>query len=328
MKTKLSFLALPLCLGLMLAFVLAACGGDSGSGGGGDGEKSSSSYTQNYSKAEDPTVNIPLDVLNVTCDPEGKCTIPGFINAMGSDTATGVANLIQSVTFNAENVSWFSDKDGRPLSGPITPNIKSVKLSSYASVDITRTEIPCGEHKFTVTACTDAAKKKCGNVEGSFVKPDSYCRSSSSGGAEASSSSSEIMWVFGDEQQKTFKYGEIQTISDNVKFQLVNVEDGSDGYIKAERGSIRSLLGVPCNDMFDDTPNTSGYPRPGVGYPNRKFSSLGNPTPILTVEAGFIRTCYNLICSENETEKYLIMLDEVSGSDSWQARYWKVVTGP
>jgi len=307
MKTKLSFLALPLYVGLIFTFVLAACGGGSG---GGESEVSSSSIVGGYTSSGSTNEAI-ISVDEFYTEPGAS----GKINVLGVISATKAVPVVK-VEFTT---SWITAVDyGLP--------IKTVDLTG-TYIDLTNPAIPCGEHEIGVKGCTDAtckvsAESAVATANAKFEKPQSYCNSSSS--EAIPSSSSEASWVFGAGTPGTAAVNVSQSIGPG-SFKLTGdgVMDTQPG-LEITGGTVRDLgLISMCGD--DDVPV--------VGKPYPSASCLGNtvPTkPSLDPDFGVQHKGYYLIYfgSSAPYTIYLVRFEVLPPTWPKNYTYWPVTEHP
>lgn len=188
MKTKLSFLALPFCLGLVLTFVIAACSSGDSPNGPSNSSNSNSGGGNSYSRPPDVDDAEVVFSSNFDVVVEGNLVVfTGNVDGSSKDHIVKLEFLT-----NGKAQGWVTYKDD-PVTGPISMDISTVVLSK-AEIDLTNSAIPCGTHSVTVGACIQSGK--CSQKSKDFTKPESMCAVSSSDAAP--SSSSEAVWVFGD----------------------------------------------------------------------------------------------------------------------------------
>jgi len=311
MKTKLSFLALPSCLGMVLALALAACGGDSGNNHHDGG--TSSSTDVNLSS---PVVSEEVTFNNFSVGVEsGMVRITGNISAAKADP-------IVKVEFSIEggSSSWFSYK-GSPVTGPITyPVSDSVAFFRLTDVDIdlSNTSIPCGVSKpIAVRACS--ASGKCSSEPGSFTKPNDMCPELLSSATQVSSSS-EAVWKFGPPSPAIDVSSGVSIAIGTGYFKL----SGDDGQpdIEVENGKIRMVTTIGADEIV-----------PGTAY-SSKENFLGSLPPTkskLDGDDGLQNKEYYLIYL-NDGSKYLLYFT-AKGSAPWPSwpkscTYWLATESP
>jgi hypothetical protein len=298
MKTKL-YLALP-CLGLVLALVLAACGGDSGTNNmGGPSSDSGAPYA--------PSSEVKSD--SVVIDGFGTELEGDRVSIVGKIFGTP-ANPIVIVEFSPAN--WFSSEISLP-----TP---TVTLGGRVYIDLDNPSITtCGKLPISVKACIDMACKTYSTKNSEFDRPQSYCNSSSSG-ADISSSS-EAVW----------RFGEATPIADIPLNASISIGSGSfrlsgdDGQpsITVTGGTVRA---TGLSMIGDDTPV------PGTPYSSRE-NVLGSSVPTSSVfgndNEGVQNKDYLLIYFGSTI--YLLRLEAKSGSP-WptakQGTYWLATEHP
>ncbi len=192
MKAKLSFLALPLCLGLVITFVLAACSSETTTDNsqGGNSSESSNNYLSSDVKA-DGTV----DIYGFAVETSGsKVYISG--NVEGS-----IEEPIVRVEVLGLQPSWISYNSEGSNPKTYSPGVKTVSID--IELDLTQSSIECGkDYAVTLKACIDAncSAGKFATKSGTFKKDPAYFCATSSAGGTPLSSSSEISWVFGGPQ--------------------------------------------------------------------------------------------------------------------------------
>jgi len=191
MKTKLSFLVLPLrskglvlalCLGVVLTtLALVACGDNSSPTGSGSGG-SSSSYT---APPDRESQGVKIDGFDVT-NYGKKVVISGIVKA--SDP-----NLITKVTYSGVDISWIKRSDGQ--TGSISVNhAKTFDLS--ADIDLKNEAIKC-DVKYTITVEARTSQDSVTVKSDTFEKDPALCASQNSSGSGEVSSSSVAVWKFG-----------------------------------------------------------------------------------------------------------------------------------
>lgn len=307
MKTKLSYLALPLCWGVVLALVLAACSEDKNDSGGGGGTSSPSSEPYRLSSEVAGNDSVSIDGFGV--DPESS-----RINITGTVYGTGV-NPIVKVEFSP--ASYFSYESELVLPSP------TVKLTGKVYIDLANPSLTqCGQFDITVKGCLDMACSpgKYATRNSKFERPASFCNSSSS---EAMvSSSSEVMWVFGSATPiPDVPMGQSVSIGTG-SFRL----DGDEGQpnITVAGGTVRATgLGSMGED---DTPVA------GKAY-SSKENFLGSSVPTSSTygnaDEGVQNKDYLLIYFGSTV--YLLRLEAKSGQP-WpvakQGTYWPATEHP
>jgi hypothetical protein len=309
MKTKLSFLALPLCLGLVLAFALAACGGDSGNSPGASSSSGGAVFSPSSEVVSD---NVYFDDTFGTYDG----TTYGTVDIVGRIHGS-VKSPVVRLEFSPPGVVYY---EGTLATGPITVSAPSIVLTGHAYIDLESPSLQtCGTVDFGVKACINESCSGEGAVatkNGQFQRPQTFCNSSSSGEV---SSSSEVVWKFSAPNPVNFA-------------QNANIQIGSAGYVKLSgddgqpditvtNGKIREA-GVG-NYIGDEE-----YPTPGIGYPTTSFFGSAVPT---ASEAVAQNRLYFLIYFSNN-EKYLIRFEAKQGSNwfDWpkQGTYWQATESP
>jgi len=316
MKTKLSFLALPLCLGLALIFALAACGG-----GGSDGEGSSNSNGSNSSptpyssavKDDDGFITFDPDAptIEVWCG-GNKCYLLGNISAPPKVPI----KKLEFIGIPSDAISYT----GAPVTE--SSNTTSISLND-AEIDLTKSSITCGEHTFTVKVCLDAACSagKYATKNGTFAKPSDFCQSSS---PSVMSSSSVAMWKFGAKETAQVGDGGQR----NIGSASITLRDEAMGGIDVVSMSVSNGRVRYTNINFDINGFVGGYPVPNTDYPHSIFN-LESPEIKIAVQ---INEYYLII--PNSGDKYLVRVEPKDGPDGSQGvwpkvvQYWKAEGGP
>jgi len=291
MKEKLSFLALPLCLGLVITLVLAACS----SGGG-----TNSSHETSSSSVNPGGISSNVQIVGVlTIEPfsvyisDKKAIISGTVTATPADPVARLEFLINNSSTNANWISY----DDRPVNGSINIDPKTPALDLYAEINLKNDDIPCDE-VIIVTVIAYNSTNKFASVNETITKPSNLCTVSSSAGAV--SSSSVAVWRFGQPTvEEVFAGGTPITIGSG-SFELVGVlpVDGQPD-LKVYNGKVRPAN--PCKDSdLDDI-------KPGEPYSSER-DCLGNtPAKVSKLsdcgEGGFD------ICYAQPEEYFLIYLD-------------------
>jgi len=321
MKTKLSFLALPLCLGLALTFVLAACSSGSGSkpdeGNSSNSNNGGTPYSSNV-QDEDGFITFDPDDPSIGVDRMGnKYYLQGTISSPNRVP-------IKKLEFITTGSGWISYKD-EPVTRPIDLDVNYIYLVD-AEINLTNSSIPCGTHRFTVKVCLDAACStgKFGTKNGTFEKPaDEFCLSSSAGGGGVSSSS-EVKWRFGTKETASVGDGGSRSIgSASITLKDEKVNGADTPYMTVTNGRVR-YAGI----NFDIDSFVNGYPQSNIDYPNNIFhlESSQTKTDVQINE-------YYLIIT-NSGDKYLVRVEPRDGPDGAQSlwpkvvHYWKAEGGP
>ncbi|MDR2583625.1 MAG: hypothetical protein LBC75_09115 [Fibromonadaceae bacterium] len=293
MKTKFSFLALPLCLGFVLTLVLSACSTGNEPSGGGNSSSSGAVYTPSSNVYNPGVVEIRGFELDQTTSSD-KVYVSGKVEATKAEP-------IVRIEFKTGGSGWVIFNDA-PVTGPINlPGVTSVQLSD-AKIDLTNPSIPCGTHSLTVEACIDAkcSSDKMARDTKQFTKPETLCAISSSGEV---SSSSEAVWVFAPGQDENVPLnGTVQVGSGSFKLS------GDDGQPDMEvyGGKVRPVIALGADDV-----------EPGKSY-SSKESLLGS-TPATEIKLSNIR-CGGDPCVVQNGDYYLIYLD---GGDKYLVQFKK-----
>jgi hypothetical protein len=300
MKTRLSFLALPFCVGLVLTFVLAACTSD---GGGGSGGSNSSSSGAVYTPSSEVSASeVVFDGFGVG-EPEYDIIIlKGYIDAAPADP-------IVKLEFKGIQPGWVSYKDA-PVNGSVSLNTSRVKLADY-EIKLENPSIPCGSHNFTVEACT--AKNTCSTKNGTFTKEAYLCALSSSAGALLSSSS-EATWKFG---APVIVDASINTQIPMGTGYLRIVEDSQSGIIEVTNGKIRRVEAISDDDVV-----------PGKSYSSSE--SLLGSKPATALSDDLQNNEYYMVYL-NDNSKYLVQFTKKGASwSSWPktCTYWLALESP
>jgi len=305
MKTKLSFLVLPLCLGLLLTFVLAAC--SDGNPAPNDGT-SSGSQNPNLSSSN---VYLPgeVDFLEFTVvDGGSKVYIDGTVEGTTEEP-------IVKVEFITTNSGWISNNSLGENPKTFSPGYKAVTFS--AEIDLNEPSIKCSDNPHTIKVMACNTKNKCATDSRTFNKPDYLCALSSSGGAV--SSSSEAVWVFGSPQFADVPFNSPVTIgSGSVKMT------GNEGQpdIEVSNGKIR----MPTSLGVDDD-----VVSPGKSY-SSKENALGSSVPTkskLEGEDG-LQNKTNYLIYLNDGSKYIIYFEAKTTWPEWPKKctYWPATESP
>jgi len=252
MKTKLSFLALPFCLGLVLTFVIAAC--SSGGGSGPEPGKSSGSTggpSLNLSSEQSGEKIDFSDDFEVYVSNE-LVLMKGTIDATSKEPIVRLEFITQN---GSSQPGWVKYKDD-PVTGPLTVSTPFVKLNDV-EIDLNNESISCGSHSITIKACTDpnCPAGKVASRNGSFVKPEQMCVSSSSAGAP--SSSSEAVWVFGAPQSGDANYNSSITVGSGSVKLIGADEHDTQPDVEVSGGKIRRVDAVEDDDIVPGKPYSS-----------------------------------------------------------------------
>jgi len=333
MKTKLSFLALPPCLGLALIFALAACGGG---GGSGDGDSSSSGGNSGNLSSQETDAQLIFDV-----DDPPNDIYPNLgsdkIELLGSFNAGSLDPIVKLEFFPSGVVSY----NGNIVNSAITSNLPNsgtfISLTNQDTYVDLKKVTGCGQKEVDVRACLadkDGKTNRCTSYKYKYERPDSYCATSSSGGGGARSSSSEAMWKFGQKQGplSVQKNTETEIPGFSVKFTLKDpagdVGVGVD--ISISGGKIR-WTEASYNAESDKSGFTGEYPEPNHAYPNSIFRSMTGPSENMSIPN---LDEYHLLTANSGNDKYLIRIEPRDGPGQspgdWPKKvyYWKVEDGP
>jgi hypothetical protein len=305
MKTKLAFLALPLSVGLVLTFVLAAC--DTGNAGNKPGDSSSSSapYVPQSSGIVDDNINITGFVVSTVGT---KINIALRVNATQD-------NPVRKVQFiNTEDWILYNETPTREISFTEQTAVPILNLSGKLEIDLTNASIPCGTRFFSIRACIKDGTddKGCAKTQDeSFTKPESFCLSSSS----EVSSSSEAGWKFGGVQSISVPDGGEGTMG-SAKFRISETEDGAS--LTMTSGDIRDA-GVGKVFDFD---NSDEGPMANKEYPNSKFKDMGTAQTKIDFTSDYYLVSFG-------SEKYL-MVTKTTNTFKWpkDINYWAVTQSP
>jgi len=310
MKAKLSFLTLPLCLGLIVTLVIAAC--SSGSTNSPPDGGTSNGGNVNYSS--DARNDGMIDITRFDLERSGdKVYISGNITGTLEEPVVRV-ELITT------NNSWIQNIEYNSQSG-LTPS-KTIVLT--AEIDLTQASIECGkEYSVQLKACIDLAcsNDKIATKNGTFDKPnDLYaCVANSSGGGGASSSS-EAMWVFaGPEVNENVILNTAITIGSG-SFKLTGDSD-TQPPIEVSGGTIRRATSLGGDDDV----------MPGKQY-SSKEGVLGNTVPSGSTET--LQQYEYYIIYFSDKSKYLLQFERGSFEGAtwskWPKKctYWRATESP
>jgi len=300
MKTKLSLLALPLCLGLALTLALVACGSD----GPTNSTPSSSSGLPPplSSEVSNPEVKISDDfAVSVTYE---IGDIIGKIDGSGN-------NPITKIEFTPSG--WVQTRN-------ITLPSPSINLTGKADIDLTNSSIQCGKPQtIQVQAC---AEKICSSKNATFEKPAYLCEPSSSSGA---SSSSEAGWRFGPPTNANIdKLNDDVNIGSAGSFILRsednNPKDGTPDMV-VTGGKVRSVVSQNLISEKNGQIPTTTY----------SAADLGKNVPASNVsDEPATDESYFLVYFDNG-DKYLVYFER--GGSRWsewpkKCTYWKAIESP
>jgi len=269
MKTKLSFIALPLyggvCACLALTFVLASCSGE----GPTNSTTSSSSNVTHPSSA----VNVP-GVIEITDFGIVDYSDQGFVVIAGKVTATRDVPVAK-LRFKASNTSWISFRDA-PVTGDIMiSGERQINLENETEIDFRNPiNMPCGTPITVSLEAWNTEGTSASTAAVSFTRPDRYCAALSS--SSEVSSSSEAVWKFGQSTSGTVNKNQPVTIGSGT-FELKEGPEGSgltDGAPEVEitGGKIRVPLLTSTGCRIDFDPNS------GNSYPSNE-NCLGSKEP-------------------------------------------------
>jgi hypothetical protein len=329
MKTKLSFLALALCLGLALTFALAACTGGSGS----HEEESSSSRGGNVPMSSD----VADAQLIFTVDDPPNDIYANFnsdrIELLGIFSA-GNADAMKTLEFIP---SGWVKYNGNEVNSKITiPESKNTYLNlsnedAFVYLDNKNLGNDCGKKEVQVKACLENKdnKERCTSHKYEFNRPESYCATSSAGGA---SSSSAAAWKFGSKEgpKSAALNSKIEISGFSASFTLTDPDiPGVQANISVSGGNVRytnvnyTLDGDPDNGFND-------YPVPNKSYPSNLFKNMTGAQSSMDIEG---LNEYYIITASSGNDKYLVRIEYKTGSSNpteWPKTiyYWKVLEGP
>jgi len=332
MKTKLSFLALPLCLGLLLTFVFAACSDDSNDDNGGGASSNSSGPTPPPTSAGQQGNSIKFDNPPFGLDEqEGD-----KINLKGKVTGTSAVK-IKKLEFGIKpSVSnWLygynPDKDKYELvSGSVTIEAVGVSLNDYY-IDLTGfSPNTCGQFEVWVKAYggEGTALDTATSPIKTFTRANSYCSgSSSSQGFQAPSSSSESGWKFGgDHAQKDISWNTSFTLgSGSIKLTGDPASETQPG-LEVEKGKIviEPISLAPVQGEISTTRE----------YTSKELFTAGNNAASKLPDDSGIQLFYYYIIYFDGGDKYAVQFSSKTGDDNnWGAwpkkiEYWKATISP
>jgi len=329
MKEKLSFLALPFCLGLVITIVLAACS----SGGGGTGPSHETSSSSGNSGGQSSDVQVP-GVLEI--DPfsvyifDKKAIISGTVTATPADPVARLEFLINNSSANANWISY----QGETVNGSINVPKTVILNIEDAEINLKNENIPC-EEVIIVTVKAYNSSGKVAIVHDNFKKPSNLCPVSSSAGAVSSSSA--VVWRFGQPVVEDVDANTpIHLGNSGGSFELVgNVPIDGQPDLKVYYGKVRPANPCKENDLEDI--------KPGEPYSSEK-NCLGNTPATVSklsepdcVEGGFKDDygCYAqpeeyFLIYLNDGSKYLLQfkpIDESTKYTAWPKKgtYWEVL---
>jgi len=304
MKTKLSFLALPLCLGMVLTFVLAACDGgkdspgdelSSGSGGGSVITNPSSEVKSDSIVFDDKSFGTDLsgDKMYITGKIYGTVDLP-----------------IVKLEFKPNNLISYDDDIDLPAT--------NVTLTGRVYIDLTSSSLSgCGTKQYIeIKACTDQNCKGYATKNVEYVRPDRYCAASSSS-VTAASSSSKTVWKFGQITTVDVPYNTKVDIGSG-SFKL----SGDDGQpdIEVTGGKIRLATALCGSDDVE----------PGKEYSSEK-SCLGSEVPTTNSLGGDLGVqmgeFYLIYYSDS---KYLVQFEKKTSWIDWpkKCNFWMATVSP
>lgn len=326
MKAKLSFLALPISMGLAMIFVLAACGSGSPTAPPPGGNIPGSSFVPS---SDSNSGGIAISGFSVEVyDGTDKVTIQGIASYKETDR-------IARIKFEGldNHPSWIS-YDGNPVPANGTINIndppqKSFNFDSkYIEIDLNNEAIECDKnYNVQVTVWTKA--DSAANASGTFKKPSYMCNKSSSGGAGVSSSS--VGWKFGQPTSGKIPTASVNTnipigsgsftvLQQDLAFDVVDQPD-----LRINGGKLRWPVS-PCGGVIDDNIV------PGVIYPQREGSTecLGNTPATATKlsdleDTGISKGDYFLVYLDGGSVYLLFFAGEGGGSMTKypiEYKYW------
>jgi len=313
MKTKLSFLALPFCLGLALSFILGACSGDKGTN---SPEPGTSSAAPTYSS---PPLSSAVVITEIMFSDFGVDASTEYekIILMGAVDAAATLPIVK-LEFLGVQPAWVS----------FTGTLPSAHVSlTKAVIDLANPAIPCGTINIQVKACVDAACSagKYGTSDSkTFEKPAYMCAASSSS-ITTLYSSSEVSWKFGGPQIVDVASG-VPVAVGTATFTL----SGDDGQpdMTVVGGTVRIAMSLGVDD---DTVV------PGKEY-SSKETALGSTKPTTNMigggdgKEGVQNQDYYLIYL-NDGSKYLLYFSKSAVAASWpnwpkMCTYWLATQSP
>jgi len=252
MKTKLSLLALPFCLGLVLTFAIAACSGGGDEPSGGNSSNSNGGGGTSYSRPPD------VDNDKVKFSDNFDVYVEGNFVLMNGSVDGSAKDHIVKLEFLTNNAAqgWVT-YNGSPVDGPV-PGIDITTVSlRRAQIDLTNDAIPCGTHSLTIKACTQT---DCAQKSKDFEKPKSLCPDLNSSASEPSSSS-EAVWVFGSPHEGDFEYNKSLSIGSGSIKAVGEDEMDTQPDLVVTGGTIKLALGI--DEDAGITENTS-YPAKSI----------------------------------------------------------------
>jgi len=314
---------------MVLIFVLAACSGGSSTGPG-DGGNSSVGGTTNLSSSAQSSSKIGFTVgstdinMNLNAD---KVDLLGTFNGMQADPILTLEFIPYNwVKYNGNVANSVMQVNG-------TTGTATIILNGKASVDLLNSSIECNkESTVRVKACakpTDG-KENCTEHDYKFTKPADYCAISSSGGGnQTQSSSSEVKWKFGSMGEVQAGRGTENNVSDCPRFTLTERDEGTMiPYLSVTGGNVREAAGV--NVFVDPGFDSNGHLKNGYEFSNSSFD-FGSPSsqPVLVQWKYF----YLITSGDNRCLLRIEGRGGVSGADEWSewpktVPYWKVTSGP
>jgi len=312
MKTKLSFLALPLCLGMVLALVLAACS---------DGGKSPNGPQPSLSSSGGVVYQPSSEVKNeqvVFSENFGVSVEFETVVLTGTISSPQTAPIVR-LEFTTSQAGWVSYK-GTLVNGPISVNTPLVKLND-AEIDLKNPNIPCGvPQNLSVKACLDAncSPNKYSTRNGSFEKPAHLCAALSSS-AGAPSSSSSAVWKFGQSTVVDALSGTPITIGTGSI--LLYGDNSTQPDMKVTNGKIRRAGAIEDDDVI-----------PGKAYSSDESVGLGTSIPTLDKldgDDGLQNGEYYMVYL-NDNSRYLVQFTPKTTWGAWPktCTYWLATESP
>jgi len=328
MKTKLSLLMAPFCLGLVLVLVIAACSKD----GGGDepGPSSNSGGNSYYApSSEKDNPSIKFEDLDQSYVEDGKFWITGKIFAIGKDASIAKLNFTP-----AGRVSY----KGSLVNGRISVTGSTISLSGVTFVDF-ESFAGCGKQNITVEACLDSDPdcKVAATKNLDFTKPESYCAPSSS--SQTAMSSSEAKgWKFGAAQSISITDPEVPVSIGSASFKLLGEKTDTQFDLEVLNGGKIRVVEDPCG--YNATANEpSEYIELGKSYDSSK-RCFGDEAPTKSIlseaspDAPSVQAAPNLfyfIYSGNK--QYFLAFTKGEGATSFsrwpkKCTYWEATESP
>lgn len=316
MKTRLSLLALPPCWGLalVLIFALAACD-DGSKGGSSDGSSSSKSGSSNNPPTGPGEENkeVAFDGFDVG-EPDGnKIYLKGLALGTNKDP---IVRLEYSGSFP---LTCLTDLEGSIPSSGIRTLSSPISSYDFTNVDITLKDnssctMECKDHWIRVKACAS----KCSESAVKNFKKAKNCATSSSGGAQESSSSSEAVWAFESPRSESVNASSTVTIgSGSIKLEGGGETDQPD--IVVSGGKIR-------------TTTVTGADFPGDVQANHDYSTKDLGTDQPTSDRLAMQQFQFYLIYFSNGDKYLLVFtkDDDSVWSRWPKKcyYWKATKSP